>query len=437
MHKNPETFLLLHHFNKRKVMQLCDAPTYYIQTIRKRTKGHRKLTIPEYPLDEVQKALMPYLNNVYDKNFWPVELSKRRMSVVTHAKHHVMNKFIFKTDIHNFYPSISAIDLRDELTSARFGISRAMANFIVSICTYKGYLTQGSSTSPVLSNMYFLRADKILQEYARLYKMTYSRYADDIVLSSNTYIDYQKVREDVTEILQKFNLRINTHKTHAVSANRKQTICNLTVNEKVNVDRRYIRKIRAILHHWEKDGMDAASEKHFGIEKVAERFRARNYFYTKLMGMINWVGSVRGKDDDIYLKLWNKFLILKAKVVMYSPIDETHRFTKSDTLKLINKTKGKYFDDFDGGFNMTCLHCTATTEFENTIRFRLKAMGDTISTLDFHYQFQCQECGELSYPSQSKVSEDLFTVDEKCACGGELRRDKYLFCKECKTQREK
>ena len=75
----------------------------------------------------------------------------------------------------------------------------------------------------------------------------------------------------------------------------------LTVNEKVNVDRKLLKKIRAMLHDFTRNGIDAATQKHFNL-KSATAAEHRAKFIQRLEGYINFVGLVRGKNDALYLR---------------------------------------------------------------------------------------------------------------------------------------
>ena len=86
-----------------------------------------------------------------------------------------------------------------------------------------------------------------------------------------------------------------------VGCNRKQTVTGLTVNEKVNVDRKLLKKIRAMLHDLNKNGVEAAAMHHFQLsDHFAQRYVDK--FFDELRGYIDFVGQVRGRDDALYLR---------------------------------------------------------------------------------------------------------------------------------------
>ena len=62
-------------------------------------------------------------------------------------------------------------------------------SYILSLlCTYEGYLPQGAPTSPYLSNLILRDFDKKIQQICSSLNYTYTRYADDITISSNNKI---------------------------------------------------------------------------------------------------------------------------------------------------------------------------------------------------------------------------------------------------------
>ena len=71
-----------------------------------------------------------------------------------------------------------------------------LAFLLASLCTHpfdvdgdlKTVLPQGSPTSPAITNILCVRLDKRLQGLANRFKITYSRYADDISFSSQTNV---------------------------------------------------------------------------------------------------------------------------------------------------------------------------------------------------------------------------------------------------------
>jgi hypothetical protein len=46
-------------------------------------------------------------------------------------------------------------------------------------------------------------------------------------------------------------------------------------------------------------------------------------------------------------------------------------------------------------------------------------------------QFQCQDCGKLGYSDETSSKNILVATKKLCECGGQMRRDKNIFCPCC------
>jgi hypothetical protein len=116
------------------------------------------------------------------------------------------------------------------------------------------------------------------------------------------------------------------------------------VNDKLNVRRSYIREIRAVLHSIESKGWKDAAEIYITKNKYRYKRSIRNYYCTKeglllpdelletinyssygwyfmksLIGKVEHIGYVKGKEDPIYKRIREK---------LYSLIGNTNSFYK-------------------------------------------------------------------------------------------------------------
>jgi RNA-directed DNA polymerase len=118
---------------------------------------------------------------------------------------------------------------------------------------------------------------------------------------------------DLVGIINHCGFQINNKKVRTISRRGRQTVTGLVVNQKLNVDRRYIRKLRAILHDLELNGLAIASTKHFKLQETASEAQ-QQHFISRIQAQINFVGNVRGKDDVLFKKLKLKFVGLTAEL---------------------------------------------------------------------------------------------------------------------------
>lgn len=102
-------------------------------------------------------------------------------SNITNAKIHQGKKYVFMTDLQNFYPSINAAMVYKTLVS--LGETPYFASHVSKLTTWKNMVPQGAPTSTHISNLVFLATDKRLIDFCDKRGITYTRYIDDLTFS--------------------------------------------------------------------------------------------------------------------------------------------------------------------------------------------------------------------------------------------------------------
>jgi len=105
----------------------------------------------------------------------------------------------------------------------------------------------------------------------------------------------------IKEVIRLNGFIVNNKKVRIKSSARQQKVTGIVVNEKLNVDRKYIKRIRAMLYHLKVEGLTAATIRHFGLSDGNQMLELK--FMNRLVGYINFIGMIRGKRDTIFLKL--------------------------------------------------------------------------------------------------------------------------------------
>ena len=319
-----------HHFNTlmllslEKPLELCrflktsmiqleeiiNSPVYKHYTVKKKRGGERGIYAPDQRLKQIQKRLNYFLqawylcmkpDEVHGFVINPHYLG-RYCNIVANAAVHTDKKHVLNIDLKDFFPSISAKHIKNLFTSSCFQYDEQIATALTLLTTYKGILPTGAPTSPVLSNFVCLKLDDDLLTFCRENRLYYSRYADDLTFSSDTIIPMDTIL-DIILLIKENGFEMNKKKLRVQSSNRKQTVTGLTVNEIVNVDRKLLKKIRAMLHDLTINGLETATKHHFKPIASSDVDRLEGRFMNRLKGYINFVGQVRGKDDSIYRKL--------------------------------------------------------------------------------------------------------------------------------------
>ena len=124
----------------------------------------------------------------------------------------------------------------------------------------RNVLPQGAPTSPVITNIICQRLDFLLSGVAKRFGLKYSRYADDITFSSmhNVYQTDSDFLKELHRIIAEQGFHIKESKTRLQKNGYRKEVTGLLVNEKANVQKRYIKQLRMWLYYWERYGYDRA-----------------------------------------------------------------------------------------------------------------------------------------------------------------------------------
>lgn len=302
--------------------------------IPKRSGGRRRISAPRTgTYKHMLHALNLLLSAVYTPSAHAMGFAPGR-SIVTGAKVHVGQHFVFNTDLHDFFPSVRRARVKSRLLLPPFSFTEEVAIAIAGLCTLRVdhpsgddgssgrptyVLPQGAPTSPLLTNAVCDRLDRRLAGLARRRGANYTRYADDITFSSphNLYSEGSTFRTELSRILDVEGFTMNEVKTRLQRAGQRQEVTGLVVNRRVNVCRNYVRSLRAVLYVWCRYGYDAALAALLRHDRVVPERRGRRRLpdLTRVIeGRLLFVRQVRGTADPLYVRLQAAFDALVASM---------------------------------------------------------------------------------------------------------------------------
>lgn len=303
--------------------RIINYPEYRHYSIGKKKTGEREISAPSSELKKIQKRLNYFLQAYY-LMIKPAEVHgfvanphylPTKCNIIENAKVHVAKRHVLNIDLKDFFPGITAKRVKDLFTSGLFGYNDQIANSLTLLATLNGRLPTGAPTSPVISNFICFQLDQDLIKFCKINNLYYTRYADDLTFSSNNFISDDHVL-DIILVIEKNHFKINEKKLRLKTNNRRQVVTGLTVNEKVNVNRKLLKKTRAMLHDLSVNGPYAAAGKHFSLDgAISERTILK--FMHQLGGYINFVGQVRSRDDKNYIRMTREFKAI-SKAVKWS-----------------------------------------------------------------------------------------------------------------------
>ena len=324
-------------------------------SIPKKNGDTREICAPKDKLKNLQSRLKNLLEEIYEPHVAASAFICGR-GLIYNAKRHVKKNFVFNIDLVGFYDQINFGRVRGILMSKPYSIPNKTATLIANICCLNNKLPQGAPTSPIISNMICRRMDRQLSKFAMENRAQYSRYADDITLSSRitlegiafkTDADNVEPSRQLRELIETNGFNINHKKTRLFTSNEKQVVTGLVVNLKVNVDRRYIRTTRAMIYSLSQ-GVDRANEIYWEKEPNKE-----STLQAYVAGRISYVGMIKGRDSSVFISLAHLFNSLGLKISI-SLKASSDRFDLERELHFQTPTSKKRLNDsvwiveFDG-----------------------------------------------------------------------------------------
>jgi len=197
--------------------------TYKHFTIPKRNGGFRSIHHPSGETKNIQYALMNIVLNKLPihkcaMGFIPNKQSPLLKNATLHSKF----KYTIRLDIFNFFPSITFDDFYTVLSKKYNNISKPEKEFLKNSLFIinkfkKSVLAIGAPSSPIISNIIMYYLDKKINALGRKISSSfvYTRYADDLIFSTNIKRACREFYQKVEALLKQTNspnLKINFKK---------------------------------------------------------------------------------------------------------------------------------------------------------------------------------------------------------------------------------
>lgn len=222
---------------------------YSIKKIPKKN-GVRTIACLEKNSDlaKIQQSIrINFLNTISIPNFVYGFVSGH--SYIDFLKPHVNKKYYLRLDIKNFFESINYKTL-EEVFNYYFRINdetnkEKLLDFI-ELVTLNGKVPQGAITSPTLSNIVFRQLDLRIYKYCKKFKITYTRYADDLLFSSeNNYLHKEYFIKKIKYIISEMGFKLNNKKVRYdkdfISLN------GFVIEDSVRISRKKLKELTRVL----------------------------------------------------------------------------------------------------------------------------------------------------------------------------------------------
>lgn len=273
--------------------RLASQVWHYVRyTIRKRSGGERVILAPKTDLKALQRKI---LREILERILLAPSAHgfARGRSIVSNACPHVAKQVVLNLDLKDFFPTITFPRVRGLFIA--LGYSFSVASALAMLCTEHDretlkradrtyyvaigprHLVQGAPTSPILANLLARRLDARLRGLAKSRGFDYTRYADDLTFSGDSYEDAMLILDSAENIIEAEGFAINKAKTRLYRRSARQMVTGLVVNDRTSTPRELRRMIRAILHNAARTGLQAQNRD------------SRQDFRAYLLGMIGHI----------------------------------------------------------------------------------------------------------------------------------------------------
>ena len=195
-------------------------------SVTKKIVLKNKKVITEVKSDEL-KDFHRFLNN-FVFNFSLVKEDVvfsylKNKNILDAVSQHRHSRFFLQTDIVDFFGSISEKEvkkiLEKNLINSPINDLRKYTDNILKLVMLNGSLPIGFATSPNISNSFLFEFDKLFKKYCDQNGLIYTRFADDIIVSSQSKIEgvQEKIVMLLTQLFDGF-VKINKEKTKKINA---------------------------------------------------------------------------------------------------------------------------------------------------------------------------------------------------------------------------
>lgn len=216
---------------KRKKGEEQKYRTIYAQTTADEKHRYRSLAWI------LEKIYSNKENNFVAHGFMP------NKNCVTNAMQHVNKSFTLSMDFKDFF---------DHVTLTRLVKNKLNKGFAEHLL-FDGSARQGLASSPMAANIATIGFDNDILELIKDTDCIYTRYADDISISSDNIELLKSIRNRIPNIAKKHRFKINHKKTRIQSAKfGRRIITGIAVDESCRPTRKNRRKLRTLVYKYNK-----------------------------------------------------------------------------------------------------------------------------------------------------------------------------------------
>ncbi|RLP23509.1 reverse transcriptase family protein [Mesorhizobium sp. YM1C-6-2] len=213
---------------------------------KRRGRKARQILAPIDELKTIQRAILEKLLSHVSPHPAATAFFAGR-SIVSNARQHHGCRYLYKTDISDFFPSVTTGMVRVVLERHFPHLSQSAIDEIIRLTTHEGTLPQGAPTSPHLANLALYDFDDSLSRLCNEIGARYTRYADDVTVSAQDEYALSIAAGAIRSGFAELGLAQHPAKTRCFGPNCRKIVTGLDVSGEVIRPPRSFRKKAAAL----------------------------------------------------------------------------------------------------------------------------------------------------------------------------------------------
>lgn len=270
-----DIFLSTFHdkYSFKEFLELDVSEEYEIFKINVRT-----IYSPSPKLKAFHKFIISCVFEYADFNENVVFSYRKGTTIRDAVEKHSNSDFFFQTDIKSFFTSISLTNVRNTLNNQLVNIPVCDINqyvdLLIKYCVVDNTLPAGFSTSPILSNLSLFEFDNKLEKFAKENLLQYTRYSDDLILSSKSLDRINDIEQTIQKYLTLYlndTVKLNLSKTKITKKGQRIKLLGLVIlpNGLVTIDKKNKKEIETLFHLYLTD------------DKMFENYISKHFIYKK------------------------------------------------------------------------------------------------------------------------------------------------------------
>ena len=298
------------HQNLYQVDRRSLYDTFYLP---KKSGGLREINAPVPDLMNALRELKTILENKFFALYHTSAFAyvKGRCTLDAVKKHQNNGSHWFlKTDFSNFFGSVTP-DFVMQMLSLVFPFSQVIClpggedalRKAIDLCFLDGGLPQGTPISPMLTNLIMIPLDHRINNCLRDFKghsYVYTRYADDILVSSRHHFDYLEIVRFINQSLRDFRAPFSIKKEKTRYGSRAGSNWNLGVmlnkDNQITIGAKNKQRFKAMICNY---ALDKKNGKPWELRDVQVLAGIINYYRSVERENINNIITSTGKKFSI------------------------------------------------------------------------------------------------------------------------------------------